>query len=319
MAVLFKPAGAGLPSVEGMTRLTAEMRERAAGFVWLTGRVLDQRRMAYFTGEDDAAGVLTALASYATVDGGYAYGLEPDVRGPLPQPLTVMTALRLLDEIDALDADRGGPACDWLGRHVTPDGGIPAVLQNIAAYPRPPWVEPPERPAGGLLPTARIVGLLLKHGVAPSWLDAAVSFCWDALEAVKTSHPYEVESAVVFLDHAPDRDRAERIAARLGTLVRDEGLALLDPAHPELARPAPGYAEGEFHYAYDFAPSPDSLAARWFSKAEIAASLDHLVAAQQEDGGWPVTWRQWAPTTESEARPGVTLEKLHILRAWDAS
>lgn len=294
---------------------------RAAAFVWLTGRVLDQRRMAHFTGGtgETRAGVLAALDAYATGDGGYAYALEPDIRGPLPQPLTAMTALRVLDEVDALDAGRAAPICGWLGRHVAPDGGLPAVLPNIVDYPRPPWIGPPPQPAGGLLPTGRIVGLLRKHGVTAPWLDAAEAFCWDALEGLRTTHPYEVESAVAFLDHAPDRDRAARMAARLGGLVRDLGLVLLDPAHPETGRPAPGYAAGEFHYAHDFAGTPESLAAQWFSERELAASLEHLAASQGDDGGWPITWRQWAPTTEAEARPGRTVEALRILWHWSTS
>jgi hypothetical protein len=192
--------------------MDATMVQRAAAFVWLTGRVLDQRRMAQFQGQD-SADVLAALDAYATGDGGYAFALEPDIRGPLPQPLTVMTALRVLDEVDALDAGRAAPVCRWLGRQVTPDGGIPAILPNIVDYPRPSWIVPPPEPAGGLLPTGRIVGLLRKHGVTAPWLDAAEAFCWDALERLETTHPYEVESAVVFLDHAPDRDRAARVAS----------------------------------------------------------------------------------------------------------
>jgi hypothetical protein len=301
-----------------MTRLTAEMWQRAATFIWLTGRVLDQRRLAYLTGDGDAAGVLAALDGYATTDGGYAFGLEPDIRGPLSQPLTVMTALRLLDEVDAVEAGRVESMCRWLGGHVTPDGGIPAVLNSVRAYPRPPWITPPERPVGGLLPTARIVGLLIKHNLTAPWLETAVNFCWDALDNLKNSHPYEVDSAVVFLDHVPDRDRAVKTAARLGELVRDQQLVLLNPTHPDTLRPAPGYAEGEFHYACDFAPSPASLAARWFTEKELAISLDYLVSSQQDDGGWQINWRRWAPTTESAARPGRTIERLQILRAWDA-
>jgi hypothetical protein len=292
--------------------------QRAAAFVWLTGRVLDQRRLAYFTGQEDREGVLAALAGYVTGDGGYAYGLEPDIKGPLPQPLTAMTALRLLDEVDALDDGRAAPVCRWLGAHVAADGGIPALLPNVVEYPRPPWIVPPPQPTGQLLSTARIAGLLLKHGITAPWLDGAVAFCWDAMERLETSHPYEVESVVVFLDNAPDRDLAAKAAERLGELVRDQQLVLLDPANPAQIRPAPGYTEGEFHYAYDYARSPDSLAARWFTSDEMATGLDHLAATQQEDGGWRISWRRWAPTTESEARPGVTIECLRILRDWDA-
>jgi hypothetical protein len=293
------------------------MVRRAADFVWLTGRVLDQRRLAYLTGDSDRDGVLAALAGYATPDGGYAFALEPDIKGPASQPLTVMTALTVLDEVDALDADRAGPACAWLGRHIVPDGGLPPLLDTIRAYPRPPWIEPPPRSAGALLPTARIVGLLLKRGLSAPWLDAATAFCWAAVEGLTETHPYEVHSAVVFLDHAPDRDRATKAADRLGQLVRDQGLVLLDPAHPERGRTAPGYAEDEFHYAYNFARSPDSVAARWFTQSEMDTALDQLAAGQRDDGGWQITWRRWAPTTESDARPGVTIEALHALRAWD--
>ncbi|MCW6010399.1 hypothetical protein K1W54_38510 [Micromonospora sp. CPCC 205371] len=299
-----------------MNRLNPDMLRRAAEFVWLTGRVLDQRRLAHFTGEGGPDEVLRALDAYQTGDGGHAFALEPDIRGPLPQPLTAMTALRVLDEVDALDAERAAPICAWLGGQITPDGGIPAVLDTILAYPRPPWIVPPEPLAGGLLPTGRIVGLLLKHDVDAPWLADAVAFCWAAHEGQTTRHPYEVESAVAFHDHAPDRPRAAKAAARLGDLVRDESLVLLEPSRPETARPAPGYAEGEYHYAYDVAPTPASLAAAWFTDAEWTAALDHLAAAQQDDGGWPILWRQWSPTTAFEARPAVTVESLRTLRAW---
>lgn len=293
--------------------MTTSQVQRAADFIWLTGRVLDQRRMAYFRGEAGADGVLRALAAYAT-DCAYAFGLEPDIKGPAPQPLTVMTALRILDEVGAPCPPR---TAEWLGSQAAPDGGIPALLPSIADYPRPPWIEAPQAPVGGLLPTARIVGLLVKHGITTPWLGAATEFCWRQLDEMTATHPYEVHSCVVFLDNAPDRDRAKRAAAKLGGLVRDQGLFLADPGHPENGRTAPGYADTEFHYAYDFAQRPDSVAVKWFAEEEIEKSLDHLERSQEDDGGWQISWRRWGPTTESEARPGVTVEKLHILRAWN--
>ena len=41
----------------------------------------------------------------------------------------------------------------------------------------------------------------------------------------------------------------------------------------------------------------------------------YIQLRQQEDGGWPVRWRQWAPGTSLEARPMVTIEALYTLRA----
>ncbi|NED77794.1 hypothetical protein G3I51_36860, partial [Streptomyces sp. SID9944] len=67
---------------------------------------------------------------------------------------------------------------------------------------------------------------------------------------------------------------------------------------------------------YDFARTPDSLARAWFTDEEMARALDFLAGRQQEDGGWPVTWRQWAPAPALEARPMVTIEALRTLRAY---
>ena len=41
-----------------------------------------------------------------------------------------------------------------------------------------------------------------------------------------------------------------------------------------------------------------------------------LAALQGEDGGWPISWRAWAPGTALEGRPIVTLEALLTLRAY---
>ncbi|QMU76263.1 hypothetical protein GXW83_11420 [Streptacidiphilus sp. PB12-B1b] len=310
-----------------MTRLTAPMLARATDFIWLTGRVLEQRRLAFLfapapaTGTSAAgaaaAGVLAALDAYRSTDGGYAYGLEPDVRGPAGQPVALPTALRVLDQAGALDQATATRVCDWLASVTAPDGGVPAVLPSLRDYPRPPWLPVPNEPRGDLLATGPIVGLLRKNAVGHPWLERAVDFCRDAVQALDRTHPYEAQAALAFLEHAPDQAHAAEQTARLGSLVREQRLVLLDPDHPEQARPAPGYAPGEHHLPYDYAPTPQSPARAWFTDAELARGLDALAAAQEPDGGWPIRWAQWAPTTAVESRPGVTLEALLTLRAWD--
>ena len=300
-----------------MTRTTREMLARAEGFVWLTGRVLDQRRFAYQFGSGSADGVRRALDAYHAPDGGFAFGLEPDVRGSASQPVTMATALKLLDETGQLDEATAAPLCDWLASVSAPDGGIPAVLPSLRAYPRPPWFTVADDPPGDLLATGPAVGMLLKNKIEHPWVRGAADFCWLAVEALTETHPYEAEAAVTFLDYAPDRERAESLATRVGQLVRDQGL-FLDPAHPEAASLAPGYAPGEFHLACDYAIRPTSVGRGWFTDAEFARSLDALAAAQQDDGGWPINWAQWSPITASESRPAVTTLALLTLRAYDA-
>ncbi|MFD4907578.1 acyl-CoA synthetase family protein [Kitasatospora purpeofusca] len=319
-------------------RLTGARLDAAARYLWTSGRVLEQRRFAHLFGVEggptggvtglpagvptgDPAGVLAALDAHRTADGGYAYGLEPDVRGPAAQPIAVPAALLVLEEAGALDHARARAVCDWLAGVAAPDGGVPVVLPSLRPYPHPPFVPVPEErepPVGALLSTGQIVAPLLRRGIVHPWLTAATAFCRTAVENLRETHPYEAGAAIRFLDAAPDTAWARREAARLGALVHEQRIVLLDPARPEEARISPGYAPGEHHLPHDYARRPDSLARHWFTTAELARGLDHLAAEQQSDGGWPIHWVRWSASTESEARPGVTLQALLTLRAYDA-
>ncbi|MEU8519323.1 hypothetical protein [Streptomyces sp. NPDC048577] len=287
---------------------------RAEHFVWLTARVLEQRRFAYHFLRGDAEPVETALAAYLNEDGGYGHALEPDLRGPVSQPLHTGAALRVLDAIGRCGGMRVERICRYLTEVSTHEGALPAVTPSQRGYPSAPFVPVVDDPPGSLLATGPVVGLLHRNQVWHAWLFRATEFCWAAVEALETSHPYEVQAAVAFLDGVPDRSRAQVLGDRLGRMVREQKLAVLDPDRLDDFPVSPGYAPGEHHFPYDYARVPDSLARRWFTDEEMGRSLDRLAAAQREDGGWPVAWRQWARTS-LEARPIVTIEALRTLRA----
>jgi hypothetical protein len=289
---------------------------RAERFVWLTARVLEQRRFAHHFRGAAADPVETALDAYRNEDGGYGHALEPDLRGPVSQPLHTAHALRVLDAVGRCAGQRVERMCRYLTSVSTADGALPAIHPSQRGYPTAPFVTVLDAPPSDLLATGPVVGLLHRNEVWHAWLFRATDFCWRAVESLETSHPYEIEAAVVFLDSAPDRPRAQAAADRLGRLVRKHRLAALDPDDLDAYPVSPGYAPGEHHFPYDFARTPRSLARAWFTDDEMARSLDHLAAQQQEDGGWPVRWRHWAPAPALEARPLVTIEALHVLGAY---
>ncbi|MFC7342219.1 hypothetical protein [Saccharopolyspora griseoalba] len=300
-----------------MTRCTPERLAAAERFIWRTARVLEQRRFEHLHAGGDPEAVRTALQAYRSADGGYAYGLEPDARGPVSQPLQVWSALVVLDEIGCCTGAAAREICDHLAGITRPDGGVPAGDPRLRDYPHAPWMPAVEEPEGSLLSTALLTGVLLKNRVEHPWLDRASEFCWTAIDACTETHPYEARAVVAFLDHAPERERAAAAAERFGKMIRETGYVLLDPDRPEQARTAPGYAPGEVPGVCDYAPEPDSLARAWFTDEEISRGLDHLAAQQQEDGGWPISWLEWAPVTALEGRPRVTLDALRTLRAYD--
>ncbi|CUW31510.1 MULTISPECIES: hypothetical protein [Streptomyces] len=289
---------------------------RAEQFVWLTARVLEQHLFAYHFLHGSPDAVEAALDAYRNDDGGYGHALEPDLRGPVSQPLHTAHALRVLDAVERCGGQRVERVCRYLTSVSTPDGALPAVHPSQRGYPTAPFVPVVDDPPSELLATGPVVGLLHRNEVWHAWLFRATDFCWQAVESLDKSHPYEVQAAVAFLDSAPDRPRAEAAADRLGRLVREQRLAVLDPDRLDAFPVAPGYAPGEHHFPHDFARRPDSLARAWFTDEEMSRSLDHLAAEQQEDGGWPIRWRRWAPAPALEARPLVTIEALRTLRAY---
>lgn len=288
---------------------------RAERFVWLSARVLEQRLFAHRFRDGGADPVETALDAYRNADGGYGHALEPDLRGPVSQPLHTGYALRVLDSIGRCGGQRVERVCRYLTSVSTADGALPAVRPSQRGYPTAPFVPVVDDPPSELLATGPVVGLLHRNEVWHAWLFRATDFCWQVIDSLETSHPYEIEAAVAFLDSAADRPRAEAAADRLGRLVREQRLAVLDPDRPDAFPVAPGYAPGEHHFPHDYARTPGSLARAWFTDTEMARSLDFLEDSQRDDGGWPVRWRKWAPGPALEARPMVTIEALRTLRA----
>ena len=58
----------------------------AAGFLAGSARVLDRRRFDLLFGDGTPGPVLAAVDGYRNPDGGYGWGLEPDLRSRTSQP-----------------------------------------------------------------------------------------------------------------------------------------------------------------------------------------------------------------------------------------
>ncbi|MGA5316224.1 hypothetical protein ACPCTK_19255 [Streptomyces pseudogriseolus] len=304
---------------------------RAERFVWLTARVLEQRLFAHHFRDGAAGPVETALEAYRNDDGGYGHALEPALRGPASHPAHTARALHVLDAVGRCDARRAEDVCRYLTSVSTAEGALPAVLPAV----RPAGSgEGAARLPGALSATAPVTGLLHRNEVWHPWLFRATDFCRRAVESLEAAHPEDVEAAVLFLDHAPDRARAEAAAERLGRLVRRKGLVVLDPDGPGARPAAPGtqpsaladaprHTPGAPRSPHDYARTPGSLARAWFTDAEMERSLDALAAWQQTDGGWPARPLPGAaeptPVALLEARSLATIEALRTLAAYGRS
>jgi len=300
-----------------MKTLTQTQFASAESALWLSARVLERVRFECLFQAGPRERVIAALRGYQNLDGGFGQGIEPDFRGPVSQPLGVDFAFKVLEEIQTPDPAIIESALRFLTRVTAADGGLPNVLANVAEYPRAPWWVAPTEIRGCLLPTAPIAGLLLAWKVEHPWLDAAVAYCWPAIDTLmqraKTATErfpriqvaYEARATLPFLDHAPDRARAERVAKALHESLTNAGMISLEP------NPA-----AEASLPLDLAAHPNTLARRWFDDTVIERHLDALIDSQEKDGGWGVPWLIWTPVTSFEWRGISTLERLKTLRAY---
>src|SRR5204863_7567626 len=109
----------GLGHAAGMTIDLAA----AASFMATHARTLDRRRF-----ERDGAAILAAVDGYRNADGGYGWGLEPDLRAPESQPGGALHALEAFADAAPLVTPHAAELCAWLDSVTLPDGGLPLAL-----------------------------------------------------------------------------------------------------------------------------------------------------------------------------------------------
>jgi hypothetical protein len=272
--------------------------DKATTFMTTHARVLDRRRFALLLGEGDRADVLTALEAYRNPDGGYGWGMEPDLRSPTSQPVAAMHALEVLGEIGAEVPEE---LLVWLDKHTLPDGGLPMALpMDDPAGSAPFWAS--AAPDSTLMMTSQVAATALRAGVAPShpWLATAIDYTLQAIRAITDPHAYELLFSVHFLSALGDRDEL----ARLRPFVPADGLV-----------PVAGGLPDEVKRPLDFAPMPDTPARVLFDPDVIAADLARLDSEQRDDGGWTVNFTNYSPAAELDWRGYVTVGAVTILRA----
>jgi hypothetical protein len=282
------------------------------------GRLIERRLAAVLFDGADASGVVDAVRAYRNPDGGFGQGLEPDKRCPASLPIDVECAFDILLVATGASAGAGAEgssvdlgldhlvlgACDWLGSVATPDGAVPLSFPVMEAYPRAEhWSDWTYTP--GLNPTAGLAGRLHRMGLTHPWLDQATDWCWAQLESGFDEDAHALAEVMVFLAHAPDRDRAERLGVHVGDWLAKAAWYRADPADPE-------YGVTPLHLA----SSPDSPWSRLFDDTTIDGHLDRLADDQQSDGGWAITWEPPGVAATLEWRGIETLRALRTLRAY---
>ncbi|GAA2618399.1 hypothetical protein SMC26_05200 [Actinomadura fulvescens] len=282
-----------------------------ADFMAGHARILDRRRFQLLMGETDTASLLAAVDGYRNPDGGYGWGLEPDLRSPESQPGAALHAFEVFEEIAPATAPQAVALCDWLQSVSRPDGGVPFALPLTTTAASAPWWTGADQTTSSLQITN--VSAAAAHRVAvhdPAvaahpWLARATRYCLDQIAALdEAPHAYILSFSISLLDAVHDTyPEAPELLARLGGYIPADG-----KLHVE------GGTDDEFLHPLDFSPYPDGPSRALFTPEQISADLDRLAGLQQDDGGWTVEYAKISPAGALEWRGATTVRAIEILR-----
>jgi hypothetical protein len=274
-------------------------------------RLLDRRRFGVVVDGDPPEGALGALSGYRNGDGGYGWGLEPDLRSTTSQPGPALHAFEVFEDILPATTPAAVELCDWLGSVTLPDGGVPFALPiGDGAGSAPFWVE--ADPTTSSLQITAIVTANAQRVAAQDqavashdWLARATEYCINAIDALEEQpQTLELAFSVQFLDAAYERHpRAEEMLAKLAEYIPDTGLV-----------PVTGGIEGETMKPLDFAPFPDCPTREVFPSDVVEKDLERLADGQRDDGGWEVDFASYSPAASLEWRGHATVRAVTILK-----
>jgi len=279
-------------------------------FMAAHARQLDRRRLEALLDPDaDPSPVLAAVDAYRNADGGYGWGLEPDLRAPESQPGGALHALEAMADAAPATTPHAAELCDWLDRATLPDGGLPFALPLADDTGVAPFWASADPTTSSLQISAFVAAAA--HRVAAhdpavaghAWLERATAYCLNAIAAMDTAPFAYVLSA----------------ALGLADLVYDEHPEALD----HLARHVPrdghmrvtGGKPDEMLQPLDFAPAPGRPARELIDSEAIDRDLERLAGEQQPDGGWVVDFQSYSPAAELEWRGYATVRAVTTLRA----
>ena len=284
----------------------------AADFLAGSARVLDRRRFEVLFDGGDPAAVLAAVDGYRNRDGGYGWGLEPDLRSRTSQPGGALHAFEAFADLVPVRTGRAAELCDWLASVSLPDRGLPFALPVPDPAACAPFWASADSSQSSLQITAVVAAAAHRVGAADAvvadhpWLTRATEYCLGAVRDLGSEpHAMVLAFAAQLLDAAaPTTPGAAQLVDALRPHVPADGLLHVA-----------GGADDEFMRPLDFAPLPGGPARTLFRQDVIDSELQRLADEQQPDGGWRVDFASHSPAAALEWRGHRTVNALVLLRA----
>lgn len=281
----------------------------ARRFMASHGRIVDRHRLDLVSGCGDRSSALAAVDGYRNPDGGYGWGLEPDLRSASSQPGGALHAFEVFADVGK-PTPQAGQLCDWLMSVTLADGGLPFALPiSDPGGCAPFWVDA-DPVASSLQITAIVCATALSVAefdpavAAHPWLGSAIDFCVSEIDRAEVLSALELAFSLRFLDAVGERRPAIcELVTKLGVHIPSDGLVHVG-----------GGADDEYMRPLDFSLYPGGPSRLLFSAQMIEEELSALESRQHSDGGWAVDFDSYSPIAALEWRGHATVSAITVLK-----
>lgn len=286
---------------------------RAQDFMTAHARVLDRRRFEATIRNSDAArrAIVGGLDAYRNADGGYGWGLEPDLRAPESQPGAALHAFEALACAGPSISPRAVELLDWLARVSLDDGGLPFALPIADPVASAPFWVGANSAESSLQITAAVAAQAYRAAHwderirTHPWLERATDYCFAQIRRIEEApFAYVLSFSLQLLDvTAAAQPEAMGLLRHLMRFVPANG-----------ALPVAGGAEGETVHV---SSEPGLPLFGLLDRQAVEDGLDRLERAQLPDGGWPVDFLSYSEAAALEWRGYATANAVTTLRVND--
>lgn len=263
--------------------------QKALDYLYKKGRPLDQRLYELHFQDGTIDAVLEALAPFQNTDGGFAHGIEPDIRTPVSSAIATSTAFGILRSIKApATSPIVQKAITYYLETFDQEKKVWEIVPpEVDDSPRAFWWEyaGTKESFGHFLhnPRAAILGHLYAYAdlVPPTFLTALTEIQLTALEALPEDG-FDMFNLDCYVSLA---------SAQIPATTRTRLNTIIEPAIRTHATFDPTDDLTEMSLVpLRIAPTPTATYAHLFDDVLITANLDKDMSEQLEDGSWELGW-----------------------------
>lgn len=243
--------------------------DKARDFVYQHGALWERALFSYLFDDGSLERLHQCLLCYKNEDGGFAHGLEHDIKCPDSNPLQLEFLLSIHRDTGIPMGNLLDGAVEWVENNRNEDGSLknPDTLHK---YPHAPWWS-----HGGQTAPDAITGHLIKLGLSTPSLEASTAKWVEenlTLEKIKSNEwlfmAYHAHDYFLNIASTPETESFRQ--------------ATID----NIIECAQKVGEKQYFTFFQFATSPDSELVEAAPPGLVDKFLDYLATSQREDGGW---------------------------------